>query len=146
MTDILGVHHSYTPKTLGKLENWGSMNFIKESAKVESDFLISGKRGRTSNSSSSSSRTRNAFTQTYPKYSQMAGLCFDNDRNLFTSDSKERTLYKFDADYQFEGRVNVVDQNGDKQMIRFGGLEFSPRYKSVNKTHNLIRLIHLIPY
>ena len=108
-----------------------SMNFIKGSAKVESDFLISGKR-KISRSSSSSNRTRNAFTQTYPKYSQMAGLCFDNDKNLFTSDSKERTLYKFDAEYQFEGRVNVVDHNGDKQLIRFGGLEFSPRYKSVN--------------
>ena len=122
-----------------------SMNFIKSGVKVESDFLISGRRGGRS-SSSSSTRTRNAFTQTYPRYSQMAGLCFDNDNNLFTSDSKERTLYKFDADYQFEGRVNVVDQNGDKQMIRFGGLEFSPRYKSVNKMHNLIRLIRLILY
>ncbi len=124
-----------------------SMNFVKESAKVESDFLISGKRrGGGGSNSSSSNRTKNAFTQTYPRYSQMAGLCFDNDKNLFTSDSKERTMYKFDADYQFEGRVNVVDHNGDKQMIRFGGLEFSPRYKSVNKVHNLIGLIRLIPY
>ena len=103
-----------------------NMNFIKNSAVVESDFFIAGNVKKI-NKNDKLTNT-NVGKQAYPMFNQMAGICFDNDNKLFTSDSRDRALYKFDENYRFEGRVNVIDSNGEKANIRFGGLEYSPRY------------------
>jgi hypothetical protein len=103
------------------------MNFVKNSSMVESDFFIAGS-VKMNGKSGKYEKVENK-NKAYPRFNQMAGICFDNDNNLFTSDSRDRALYKFDENYQFEGRVDVVDGNGEKASIRFGGLEYSPRYE-----------------